>query len=587
MAARIKHKPSLSSTCLLSSDMHPVLDRVYRNRGITSAQQLELGLQRLQNYEQLHGIKQAVALLTNAVCNQQTILIIGDFDADGATSTALALRALTKMGAQHVNYLVPNRFEYGYGLTPEIVRYAQRFKPDLIITVDNGISSLQGVEEARTAGIKVLITDHHLPAEQLPAAEAIINPNQPGDSSASKAMAGVGVIFYVMLALRSHLRAAGWFESQQLPDPNLAELLDLVALGTVADVVPFDYNNRIMVAQGLARIRAGSCCEGIKALINVAGRQRQRITAQDLGFALGPRINAAGRLDDMSLGIECLITDDETKALQLAEQLNHLNEERRAIERDMQRQALDILSTIELEQLATGICLYQPDWHQGVIGILASRIKEQYHRPVIVFADAGRDETSGQALIKGSARSVVGVHIRDTLDAIAKHNPELLSRFGGHAMAAGLTLNKKDFATFSTAFDAFVAQQLDQDDLQQVIHCDGELTSQDIDVPLAQLLENAGPWGQHFPEPVFSGRFEIVQRRIVGEKHLKLLLKLPHCSRLVDAIAFNTSDEKWEKGINWVEMAYRLVTNEFRGLVSAQLIVEYIEPLPVQELAIL
>jgi len=586
MAVLIKKIMPRLSGDRLSLELHPVLERIYRNRGITSAQQLQLGLQNLQSYEQLRGIRDAVLLLAQTIQNRQSILIVGDFDADGATSTALALRALTKMGAQNVKYLVPNRFEFGYGLTPEIVQLAIGYNPDLIITVDNGISSIQGVDAAKAAGIKVLVTDHHLPADELPLADAIVNPNQPGDSSASKAMAGVGVIFYVMLALRAHLREIGWFKSQSLAEPNLAELLDLVALGTVADVVPLDYNNRILVAQGLARIRGGCCCEGIKALISVAGRNYQRVTAQDLGFAIGPRINAAGRLDDMSLGIECLCTNDAARAMQLAEQLSRLNEERKTIEQDMQNQALELLSTIKLDQLASGICLYQPDWHQGVIGILASRIKEKYHRPVIVFADAGQDETTGEALIKGSARSVNGVHMRDTLDAIAKHNPDLLSRFGGHAMAAGLTLQRKDFDAFATAFDVFVVQQIDEDTLKQVIHSDGELASHEIDVPLAQLLEAGGPWGQHFPEPIFSGHFELVQRRIVGEKHLKLLLKLPGSSRLMDAIAFNTTDENWSSDTQWVEMAYRLAINEFRGIVSAQLVVEHVKPLPMQEVAI-
>jgi single-stranded-DNA-specific exonuclease len=396
-------------------------------------------------------------------------------------------------------------------------------------------------------------------------------------------MAGVGVIFYVMLALRSRLRESGWFVQQQIPEPNLAELLDLVALGTVADVVPLDYNNRIMVAQGLARIRAGSCCEGIKALVNIAGRQLQRLSAQDLGFVVGPRLNAAGRLDDMSLGIECLTTDDPDKAMQFAEQLNQLNEERRSIEQDMKVQALDRLEAVELKQLATGICLYQPDWHQGVIGILASRIKEKYHRPVIAFADAGIDSATGEPVIKGSARSIAGVHIRDALDAVATRHPELLSRFGGHAMAAGLTLMKKNFQYFAEAFDQEISRQVDADDLYHIIHSDGELSAGDIDISLAQQLERAGPWGQHFPEPVFDGRFEVVQRRVVAAKHLKLLLRLPNSDRLVDAIAFNTVDELWPDSVKAVEMAYKLTINEFRGVSSPQLLVEYIEPLPLLE----
>ena len=583
MALKIKRIESGDVTASLPDDLHPVVKRIYLNRGVNSAQQLQLVLDRLQMYSQLKGIQAAVDLLSQAVYKQKSILIVGDFDADGATSTAVAVRALTAMGARQVQYLVPNRFEYGYGLTPEIVEHARQRSPDIIVTLENGISSVQGVAAAKQAGISVVITDHHLAGSELPVADAIVNPNQPGDGSASKSMAGVGVIFYVMLALRAKLRETGWFAQQQIAEPNLAELLDLVALGTVADVVPLDYNNRIMVAQGLARIRAGCCCEGIKALANIAGRQLARLSAQDLGFFIGPRLNAAGRLDDMSLGIECLLTDDPDKAAEFAERLNRLNEERRSIEQDMKLQALDSLQAIDLDQLATGICLYQPDWHQGVIGILASRIKEKYHRPVIAFADAGQDSSTGEEVIKGSARSIAGIHIRDTLDSIAARHPELLSRFGGHAMAAGLTLLKKNLQQFAVAFDQEVARQVDADDLHHIIHSDGELLARDMDVSLAQILERAGPWGQHFPEPVFDGRFEVVQRRVVGEKHLKLLLKLPDSDRLIDAIAFNTVDDLWPEDVKVVEMAYKLTLNEFRGVISAQLVVEHIEPVPVSE----
>ncbi|MGD8570971.1 MAG: single-stranded-DNA-specific exonuclease RecJ [Gammaproteobacteria bacterium] len=583
MARKIKRIQPAPDNTLPIPGLHPVLNRIYVNRGIQCADQLQHVLDRLCDYRQLKDIDRAVALLEEAMQQQQSMLVIGDFDADGATSTAVAVKALRQLGAASVSYLVPNRFEYGYGLTPEIVADAQRLQPDVIITVDNGISSIDGVNAANAAGIRVLITDHHLAGQQLPAANAIVNPNQPGDCFPSKALAGVGVIFYVMLALRARLRASNWFDKQQLEEPNLAQLLDLVALGTVADVVPLDDNNRILVAQGLARIRAGQCCEGIKALVDIGGRQLHRLGAQDLGFAVGPRLNAAGRLDDMSLGIECLLATGSDQAYALAEQLNQLNEERKAIEHDMKTQALESLPLNE-SQLPTGVCLYESRWHQGVIGILASRIKEKYHRPVIAFADAGADDQRGEPLIKGSARSIPGVHIRDVLDSIAAQHPGLLTKFGGHAMAAGLTLLKKDFQRFAAVFDEQIKATVDDDDLQHIIHSDGELAPDDIDLPLARLLEKAGPWGQHFPEPVFDGRFELVQRRIVGERHLKLLLKIPGSDRLMDAIAFNTVGDAWPQDVRWVEAAYKLAVNEYRGLQSAQLIIDYIEPLPIPSL---
>ena len=578
MVSKIKRKSPTNKTAQLTPELHPVLNRVYQNRGITTASELDMSLEHLLKYDRLMGIDNAVSILETAIEHQQSILIIGDFDADGATSTALAMRALKSFGANNINFLVPNRFEFGYGLTPEIVEYAQQYDPDVIVTVDDGISSLQGVETANRSGIKVVITDHHLAGKELPAADAIVNPNQPGDKFPSKVIAGVGVIFYVMLALRNRLRQSRWFEQQQIPDPNLAELLDLVALGTVADVVPLDYNNRILVSQGLSRIRAGYCCKGIQALVKIAGRQLARLQAQDLGFVVGPRLNAAGRLDDMSLGIACLLTDDENIAENYAEQLNQLNQERKSIEQDMQTKALSILQTIEPQNIDIGICLYDPDWHQGVIGILASRIKEKYHRPVIAFADAGDDSESGEAIIKGSARSVSGVHIRDVLDTVATLHPGLVSKFGGHAMAAGLTLYKKDFEKFALAFNEEVSQLLGVDDLHNVIHSDGDLSEHDIDLPLAELLETAGPWGQHFPEPVFDGRFEIVQRRIVGERHLKLVLRLPEGQRLIDAIAFNCVDDHWSDSVQYADIAYKLTINDFRGQTTAQLIVEHIEP---------
>ncbi|MBI3574631.1 MAG: single-stranded-DNA-specific exonuclease RecJ, partial [Gammaproteobacteria bacterium] len=426
-------------------------------------------------------------------------------------------------------------FEYGYGLTPEIVALASRQSPELIITVDNGISSLEGVTEARRRGIDVLVTDHHLPGAALPVATVIVNPNQPDNHFPSKNLAGVGVIFYVMLALRAHLRESGWFAQQNIPEPNLARLLDLVALGTVADVVSLDYNNRILVAQGLQRINQGNPCAGITALLRVAGRSPQRVTAMDLGYVVGPRLNAAGRLTDMSLGIECLLTDDPAPAQDMAGKLDALNRERRTIEATMQEQAFAAIASLHLDMatLPRGLCLFDESWHQGVIGLVASRIKEHTHRPVIAFAPVSDSE------IKGSARSVPGLHIRDALDAVAARYPHLLSRFGGHAMAAGLTLLRAHLEAFREAFDEEVSRHLSDGDLQGRIISDGELTGEELSLPVAELLRAAGPWGQGFPEPVFDGWFDVVSQRVVGEKHLKLTLRAPHHAKTLEAIAFN------------------------------------------------
>lgn len=564
--------------------IHPVLARVYAHRNILSEEQLERGLSHLLPYETLTGIKQAASLLVEAISKDRRILIVGDFDADGATSSALAVRALRLLGARYVDFLVPNRFEYGYGLTPEIVEVAREKTPDLIITVDNGISSIEGVATAKKHGMDVLITDHHLPGQVLPAADAMVNPNQAGDTFASKYLAGVGVIFYVMLALRAQLRDEGWFDQQGIAEPNLASLLDLVALGTVADVVPLDHNNRILVAQGLARIRQGQCCPGISALIQVSRRNQPDLVAADLGFALGPRLNAAGRLEDMSLGIECLLTDDPDRALELARRLDSLNVERRQIENDMRDEAMATLDAMELaddESLPVGLCLFEPHWHQGVIGILASRIKDRLHRPVIVFAQAGAEagEVAGKPQIKGSARSVPGLHIRDVLDAIAAKHPGLLSKFGGHAMAAGLTLDTDKFDTFCKAFDEEVRQHLGPEDLHREILSDGSLAEEELDLSVAEAIRAGGPWGQGFPEPLFDGVFEIVNRRIVGERHLKLTVRLPDGGQPFDAIAFNTMDDEWPDTVELVELAYRLDVNEFNGRRSAQLLVEHIRPL--------
>jgi single-stranded-DNA-specific exonuclease len=577
MSITISRRQAPLNDSRLPAELHPVLARVYAARHIQGEEDLDRSLARLRPYAELKGIEAAVGLLATALQAKQRILIVGDFDADGATSAALAVRALRLLGAAEVDYLVPNRFEYGYGLTPEIVAVAAERRPELLITVDNGISSLEGVAAAKARGMRVLVTDHHLAGAELPAADATVNPNQPGDGFPSKSLAGVGVIFYVMLALRARLREQGWFAQQGLTDPNLAQLLDLVALGTVADVVPLDHNNRILVAQGLARIRQGQCCPGITALIQVAGRNQRELVAADLGFALGPRLNAAGRLEDMALGIECLLADDPDAALLLARRLDELNRERRMIEQEMKQQALALLEAMALDEedasLPVGLCLYDPDWHQGVIGILASRIKDRLHRPVIVFADAGEGE------LKGSARSVPGLHIRDALDAVATQHPGLLNKFGGHAMAAGLSLAAADLERFRGAFDAEVRRHLGPQDLCKELLSDGELGVEELDLPLAEQLRAAGPWGQGFPEPLFDGVFEVVKRRIVGERHLKLSLRPPGGKRVLDAIAFNTVDDDWPPAVQQVQVAYRLDVNEFNGRRNAQLLVEYIAPL--------
>jgi single-stranded-DNA-specific exonuclease len=584
MDVTITRRPAGTQPELINNGLHPLLARVYAARDIASTEQLERSLSRLLPFTELSGIGRAAGLLAQAIKTQQRMLVVGDFDADGATSSALAVRALRMMGATQVDYLVPNRFEYGYGLTPEIVAVAAEKRPDLIITVDNGISSIEGVAAARKHGIDVLITDHHLPAADLPVANAMVNPNQQGDAFPSKALAGVGVIFYVMLALRALLREEDWFQQQTIPEPNLASLLDLVALGTVADVVPLDHNNRILVAQGLARIRQGQCCAGISALIQVARRNQQDLVAADLGFAVGPRLNAAGRIEDMSLGIECLLTDDPERALELARRLDGLNLERRQIENDMKEEAMATLETMALsddDATPMGLCLFEPHWHQGVIGILASRIKDRLHRPVIVFAnaDASAGECDGRAQIKGSARSVPGLHIRDVLDAVAARHPGLLTRFGGHAMAAGLTLDADQLETFRTAFDEEVRQHLGPDDLQRKILSDGTLNEQELDLSAAEAIRTGGPWGQGFPEPLFDGVFEVISRRIVGERHLKLIVRLPESTRQVDAIAFNTVDNDWPDNVEQVELAYRLDVNEYNGSRNAQLVVEHVRPL--------
>jgi len=570
---RIVRRHAGADGARLVPQLPAVLERIYRHRNVQSAAELDRTLERLAPPSALLGMDRAVDLLEGAIRDNTQIVIVADFDADGATSCALMVRALREMGAAKVGYIVPNRFEYGYGLTPEIVELASVLAPQLLITVDNGISSIDGVAAAKSRGIQVLVTDHHLAGAELPAADAIVNPNQPGDSFPSKALAGVGVAFYVMLALRARLRSTGWF-GESRPEPNLAKLLDLVALGTVADVVPLDHNNRILVAQGLARINAGKCCPGIFALLAVGGRRPGRLGTADLGFIVGPRLNAAGRLTDMTHGIECLLADSPADAERLALELDKLNRERRAIEQEMQAQALAAVQTLAIDDktLPHGLCLFDESWHQGVVGLVASRIKERTHRPVIAFALASESE------LKGSARSVPGLHIRDALDAIATRHPKLLTKFGGHAMAAGLSLARENFLAFTQAFDEEVARWLSDDDLEGKIFSDGELSSQDLTLDLAEHLREAGPWGQGFPEPMFDNEFEVLDQRVVGEKHLKLRLR--HGGRrAIDAIAFNSvADPQALPSWTRVRAAYRLDVNDYQGSRQVQLVIEHLEP---------
>ena len=569
---RIEQRP-LPSVLPDLGNIPPLLTRIYAARGVEHASELEKGLARLLPTHLLKGMDAAVLLLAQALQQRQRILIVGDFDADGATASCVGMLGLRMLGAAHVDYLVPNRFDYGYGLTPEIVEVALQRQPDVLITVDNGISSLDGVAAAKAAGLTVIVTDHHLPGAELPAADAIVNPNQPGCEFPSKALAGVGVMFYVLLGLRAHLRGTDWFAQQNIAEPNLAELLDLVALGSVADVVPLDANNRILVHQGLARIRAGRSRPGLRAILEVARRDHRRLVSTDLGFIVGPRLNAAGRLDDISLGIECLLCDDYAGAMQRAQQLDQLNQDRKQIEQGMQREALVQLKDLPVDNLPFGLCLFEPEWHQGVIGILASRMKERYHRPVIAFADADNGE------LKGSARSIPGLHIRDALDAVAARFPELISKFGGHAMAAGLTIQQVHYEAFAKAFDAEVRRQLTADDLTGRIYSDGSLAAHEFDMQLAQQLRHAGPWGQRFPEPLFHGDFKVLSQRLVGEKHLKLVLQSTQGAPQVDAIAFNIDLDTWPNPtISTAQVAYTLDVNEFRGNESLQLIVSSIMP---------
>lgn len=559
-----------------SVSTHPLLDRLYRARRIQNTKELDRTLKSMLNPNQLYGIDQAVNLLVEAYQQQQKIVIVGDFDADGATSTALSVLALRQLGFSDVDYLVPNRFEQGYGLSIPVAEMAIEKGVQLLMTVDNGVSSFDGVAFLKEKGIRVLVTDHHLPPETLPPADAIVNPNLSQCHFPSKSLAGVGVAFYLMLAVRAKFRELGIFTAET--QPNFTDLLDLVALGTIADVVPLDQNNRILAYQGLMRIRARRCRPGIIALAEVANRNVEQFTSSDLGFCIGPRLNAAGRLDNMSIGVELLLANEMSKARELALDLDQLNQTRKEIESGMKLEAIKICQNLTalFKELPYGITLYQPDWHQGVLGIVSSRVKDQYHRPVIAFTQ------DSEGILKGSARSIEGLHMRDVLERIHSQHPNIILKFGGHAMAAGLSIREEYFADFQHLFNQTVADWLDEEHLQGVIWTDGELNSNEFNLETAELIKSVGTWGQGFPEPCFDGEFKILDQRAIGQNknHLKMLLEPKQGGVLLDAIAFNINTRLYpDLSIKQARLAYKLDINEFRGNRSLQLLVDYIEPI--------
>lgn len=573
MSHTVTQRTGVISSELDAAPLPRALKQIYANRGVDRLDDITLPLSQLAPPSALKGAQAAAEMLADAIEFHASVVIVGDFDADGATSCALAVSLLKQMGLEEVTYLVPNRFEFGYGLTPEIVGIAAQYQPDVLVTVDNGIASIDGVMAAQMLGMSVIITDHHLPGDTLPEADIIVNPNQPGCAFPSKALAGVGVMFYVLTALRAELRQRGWFESMGIDIPNLADALDLVALGTVADVVPLDKNNRTLVAAGLARMRSGRARPGIEALFEVAGRDISQVSSTDLGFVAGPRLNAAGRLDDMSVGIECLLAESSASARTLATQLNDFNKERKEIERTMQTDAMALLEKGDLsvgnEDFA--LSLFREDWHQGVVGILASRVRERFHRPTIVFAQSGDGE------LKGSGRSIPGVHLRDALDRVATSTPGLITKFGGHAMAAGLSLSQDDLPRFREAFNRVVAQALKGSLPDQVTVTDGQLPQSDLTLALAEALESGGPWGQAFEAPSFEGVFTISDMRVVGEKHLKFRLITE--AGLIDAIAFNAEVETWTRDTpKALRCVYRPCVNEYRGDRRLQLQIEALWP---------
>lgn len=567
----LKRRPLLGEPAGWSRAIPEIVQRIYAARGVLSPEQAEHRLNRLLAPQQLSGMQQAIALLAEAVHNDMSIVIAGDYDCDGATGTAVAVRGLRMLGAQRVDYVVPNRFVHGYGLTPELV-VSLPAHAQLIVTVDNGIASVNGVAAARARGMRVIVTDHHLPGDHLPEADAIVNPNVHGDGFPSKALAGVGVMFYVLLALRAHLREQGWFASK--PEPDLSVLLDLVALGTVADLVPLDFNNRVLVDAGMKRLRTGRGCAGILALVEASQRSVASLCTSDLAYAIGPRLNAAGRLEDMRLGVECLLTDDAAQARRYAERLSSINQERRDLQAAMVAEAeVMVAGAAHVDAQTIGVTLFEPSWHAGVVGLVASKLKERLHRPVIAFAPAGEDDPDH---LRGSARSIVGFHIRDALAVIDARHPGLIERFGGHAMAAGLSLPATHYPRFAEAFDAVAREWLNEEQLQAVLYTDGEMPVGSFTLEMARMLRFAGPWGQAFPEPIFDNRFECFSWRPMGERHLRLSLRDPRDDALHEAVMFNAYDG--QPPPTMLRAAYELTINDWQGRESPRLLLRYIEP---------
>ena len=576
MKSKLTHRQLPEVLPKLSPDIPLLLQRVYALRGITSMQELDYTTRNLCNYDNLDGTHTAVEIVYSAMQNNKRIMIVGDFDTDGATSTALMIKALKKMGCKHVDYIIPNRFDDGYGLSISVVKRALSKKADLIITVDNGISAIEAVEFAKQSNLTVIITDHHLCSEQLPAADAIINPNLPNSSFPSKHLAGVGVAFYFMLALRAKLRKENWFASNKLAEYNITNLLDLVALGTIADVVKLDRNNRILVHQGISRIRAGYCCEGIKALLDISRRDPLTLTSTDLAYYIAPRLNAAGRMDSMSLSVELLLCEDYDSAIKQATDLDTLNHDRKLIEQTMYQEALSYIEQVEQKNstFPNALVVHHPQWHQGIIGIVSARLKDKHYRPVICFA------STEDGLLKGSGRSIEGIHLRDILDKLNERYPDILVSFGGHAMAAGLSIQEKDLDQFSAHFEALITEQLDLDVLEQIIETDGEIDNQDFNYAIAKQLKESGPWGEGFTEPTFDGDFIVHQQRLFAEKHLKLVLEPKNGGPIIEGICFNVNLTQWpDNTIKIVKIVYQLDVNDFHGNQAVKLMIRHIWPI--------
>ena len=556
---------------LEQSGLSSLIQRLYLARGITDVKQIDYQLKHLHTAQQLSNIQKAAECIIVAFSNNKKIVIVGDFDADGATATALCLRAIKAFGHYNIDFLVPNRFDFGYGLSTQLIPILQDMSCDLIITVDNGISSIDGTQAAIDAGMQVIITDHHLQAEILPNADAIVNPNLNGDEFPSKNLAGVGVVFYLLAEIRSQLNDLNWFVEKDIPVPNLAQCLDIVALVTVADMVGLDDNNRILVTEGIKRIKAGYTVAGIKAILKVAGKEINKTNTETFGFVIAPRLNAAGRLEDMSIGIELLTTDDENKAFMLAQELDNINQQRKEIQKDMQKVADSVVNELDkIKKLPDGICLYHKDWHQGVVGLLASKVKEKTNRPVIAFAP----ENDKSDILKGSARSISGFHIRDALVQIETMHPKLMHKFGGHAMAAGLSINQENYTQFRDIFDQIVNDSLTEEQRQHTVETDGELDSIDLCLAIAEELQEHGPWGQNFPAPLFDGWFNIIDKKEVGTGHTKLTLQTQDFSKRIGAIAFGIHPNQFKPEDGKNQITYRLDINEFRGRRSVQLIVQ-------------